>query len=144
MEMAGLPLELLGRWMPAGDGGGKQDMSSAVIRYWTQFWRKSVFSSSAIHRKTIACKVELELDSRERQRWGRSCLGLAWGAQLFPPISLWSNQGNVFAFCVRSEEPGSSPPSLALPAFRQPHAQYFNSYCIGCDHSLGNPDLYCQ
>lgn len=37
-------------------------------------------------------------------------------------ISLWSNQGNAFAFRVRSRGPGASPPSPPASAFRRPNA----------------------
>lgn len=137
MEMACLPLEL-----PAEDRGGKQDMTSAVIRFWTQFLRKSVFSSSAIPRKTTACKVEL--GSRERQRWGRSCRGWLGGHSYFP-VSLGSNQ--MVAFCVRSEEPGPSPPRLPGPAsglcLQAATGSVFQLLLPRLERSLGNPDLYC-
>lgn len=36
--------------------------------------------------ENTACKVELDLDSRERQSWGRSCPGPALGGTIISPF----------------------------------------------------------
>lgn len=81
----------------------------------------------------------------ERQRWGRSCRGWLGGHSYFP-VSLGSNQ--MVAFCVRSEEPGPSPPRLPGPAsglcLQAATGSVFQLLLPRLERSLGNPDLYCQ